>query len=59
MPSSAAIIDEIHAIRDAIARAADNDLQKIAEAARARQLAAGRPAVKLPPRRPATTKKAS
>jgi len=30
------IIDEIHAIRDALARASGNDLQKIAEAARSR-----------------------
>ena len=42
MPLSDPIIDEIHAIRDAIAKASDNDLQKIAEAARSRQMARGR-----------------
>jgi len=59
MPFSDPIIDEIHAIRDAIAKASDNDLQKIAEAARVRQKAAGRQALRLPPRRTAAAKKAS
>jgi hypothetical protein len=59
MPLSDPIIDEIHAIRDAIAKASDNDLQKIAEAARSRQKASGRPGVKLPPKRARTAKKAS
>jgi hypothetical protein len=53
------IVDEIHAIRDAIAKASDNDLRKIAEAARSRQRASGRQAVKLPPRRANAAKKAS
>jgi hypothetical protein len=44
MPLSAPIIDEIHAIRAAIAKASDNDLQRIAEAARSRQKASGREA---------------
>ncbi len=59
MPFSDHIVDEIHAIREAIAKASDNDLQKIAEAARARQMASGRQALKLPPRRTAAAKKAS
>ena len=59
MPLSAPIIDEIHAIRDAIAKASDNDLQKIAEAARSRQKASGRQGVKLPPKRSSSAKKAS
>jgi hypothetical protein len=36
------IIDEIRAIREAIAKASNDDLRKIAEAARARQAAGGR-----------------
>lgn len=59
MPLCDPIIDEIHAIRDAIAKASDNDLQKIAEAARLRQKASGRQGVKLPPKRAKTAKKAS
>jgi hypothetical protein len=59
VPLSDPIIDEIHAIRDAIAKASDNDLQKIAAAARARQQVSGRQALKLPARRTATAKKAS
>jgi len=59
MPLSDPIIDEIHAIRDAIANASDNDLQKIAESARSRQKASGRQGVKLPPKRARTSKKAS
>ncbi len=52
-------IDEIHAIRDAIAKASDNDLQKIAEAARSRQKASGRQGVKRRPKRARNAKKAS
>jgi len=53
------IVEEIHAIRDAIAKASDNDLRKIAEAARSRQRASGRQTVKFPPRRASAAKKAS
>ena len=53
------IIDEIHAIREAIAKASGNDLQQIAEAARSRQKASGRKVMKLPARRVRTAKKAS
>jgi hypothetical protein len=53
------IIDEIHAIREAMAKASNDDLCKIAEAARSRQAAGGRKVVILPPRRAATAKKAS
>ena len=59
MPLSDPIIDEIHAIRDAIAKESDNDLQKMAEAAKSRQRASGRQGVKLPPKRTKTAKKAS
>ncbi|MES1204786.1 MAG: hypothetical protein ABUS79_02510, partial [Pseudomonadota bacterium] len=59
MPLSDHIVDEIHAIREAIAKESDYDLQKIAEAARERQKASGRQSLKLPPRRTSAAKKAS
>ena len=59
MSRSDPIIDEIRAIREAIAKASDNDLRKIAEAARARQRASGRQVVTLPPRQASDAKKAS
>ena len=59
MPLSDPIIDEIHAIREAMAKASNDDLNKIAEAARYRQAAGGRKVVSLRPKRVATAKKAS
>jgi hypothetical protein len=56
---SDAIVDEIHAGREAMAKASNDDLHKIAEAARSRQAVSGRKVVSLPPRRAATAKKAS
>ena len=53
------LVDEIHAIREAIAKASNDDLQKIAEAARSRQAAGGHKTVTLPPRRTESAKKAS
>ena len=44
------IIDEIHAIREALAEAAGYDAEKIAEAARVREARSGWKAVTLPPR---------
>lgn len=44
------IIDEIHAIREAIASANDDDIRKIAEAARARQQQGDAKVVSLPPK---------
>jgi hypothetical protein len=49
MPSDP-IIEEIHAIRERMSKASDDDLEKIAEAARQRQAASGRPTVRRPPR---------
>lgn len=57
MPPTDSIIDEIHAIREALAKAASYDVEKIAEAARQRQTESGRKAVTLRPRRTATIKK--
>ena len=53
------IIDEIHAIRETLSKASDDDIRKIAEAARARQAQSGRKAVRLPPRTAKETRKAS
>lgn len=50
MPSTDPIIEEIHAIREALAKASGYDPEKIAEAARKRQAESGRKAVTLPPR---------
>ncbi|MFS8068164.1 MAG: hypothetical protein ACMG6S_17560 [Byssovorax sp.] len=53
------IVDEIHAIREALSRASGDDIRKIAEAARARQVQSGRKAEQLPPREVRLKKKAS
>lgn len=51
MQASDPIIDELHAIRDAIAAAADYDIRKIAEKARSRENDDGVEVVTLPPKR--------
>ncbi len=51
------IIEEIHAVREALAREADYDLEKMLEAARERQAAGGLPSVRLPPRKPQSVQK--
>lgn len=53
------IIDEIHAIREALSKASGDDIRKIAEAARARQAQSGRQTVRFPPRKAKETRKAS
>ena len=53
------IVEEIHATREALARASGDDIRKIAEAARGRQAEAGRKAVRLPRRKARATRKAS
>jgi hypothetical protein len=53
------IIEEIHAVREEMARKADYDIEKILEAARARQVASGRQSVQLPPKKVVAVKKAS
>jgi len=45
------IIDELHAIREVIAAAGGNDVNKIAESMRARQSSGNREVVTLPPKR--------
>jgi hypothetical protein len=59
MPTTDPIIEEIRAIREALAKEAGFDAEKIAEAARMRQVESGRKAVTLPPRPAAVKKKAS
>ena len=59
LPRKDPIIEEIHAVREEIARAADYDLEKMLEAARQRQAAAGVQAVRLPSRKTDRVKKAS
>ena len=60
MPPADSILEEIHAIREALAKKGGYDAERIAEAARKRQAESGRKAVTLPPRPAATvTKKVS
>ena len=53
------IIDELHAIREALSRASGHDVRKIAEAAKARQAESGRTTVRRPPRKVKAARKAS
>jgi hypothetical protein len=54
-----AIIEELHEVREAIAKASDNDLKRIAEAARARQKDSGHEVVRLSPKQVDRAKKAA
>ena len=53
------IIEELHEVREALAKANDNDLKRIAEAARARQQDSGHEVVRLPPKQLNRSQKAS
>ena len=53
------IVDEIHAVRDALSKASGHDIRKIAEAAKARQTKSGKKAVRLPPRTAKAVRQAS
>jgi len=44
------IVAEIHAVREALSKAAGDDIREIAEAAKSRQRQSGRTSVRLPPR---------
>lgn len=59
MPPTDPILEEIHAVREALAQESDYDAEKIAEAARKRQAKSGRAGVTLPPRPTAASKKVS
>jgi hypothetical protein len=53
------IIEELHEVRDAIAKVSDNDLERIADAARQRQKGSGHEVVRLPPKQVGGAQKAS
>ena len=53
------VVEEIHAVREALSKASGDDIRKIAEAAKARQIQSGRKAVRLPPRRAKAAQEAS
>ena len=55
------IVEEVHAIREELAKEAGDDLRRIVEAARTRQQASAKDhaVVTLPPKRIAPTRKAS
>jgi hypothetical protein len=53
------IVEEVHAAREAIAKEGGYNLERIIEAANARQVESGRPVVRLPAKKVEVTKKAS
>jgi hypothetical protein len=53
------IVEEIHTVREQLAREANYDLERLLEAARERQAAAGLKAVRLPSKKSKSAKKAS
>lgn len=53
------IVDEVRAIRDAIAKECDYDVEKIAQAIKAHEAQSGRKIVRLPPRKVAVVQRAS
>ena len=53
------IVEEVRAVRDALSKEFDYDVEKLARAIQADEKAKGRPAVHLQPRRPTARKKAS
>lgn len=57
MPSKDPILEEIYEIREALAKEAGYDLEKIAAAARKRQAESGWKTVTLPPRPAMVVKK--
>ena len=58
MKSSDSIVDEVRAAREALAKESDDNLEKIVEAARARQSQSGREVVTRPPRKIDSAKRA-
>ena len=53
------IVDEVRAIRDAIAKEFDYDIEKLAEAVKAHEVQSGHEFVCLPPKRVPVVRKAS
>jgi hypothetical protein len=56
MPTKDRIVEEVHSVREAIARESGDDLDRIIAAARSRQAAEDRRVVQLPPKRVPATK---
>ena len=59
MKSSDSIVDEVRAAREALAKESDDNLEKIVEAARARQSRSGREVVTHPPKKATSAERAS
>jgi hypothetical protein len=59
MKSSDSIVDEVRAAREALAKESADNLEKIVEAARARQSKGGRKIVTLPPKKTDSAQRAS
>lgn len=57
MRYSDSIIDEVRAVRDAIAKRFDYDIDRLAEALKAREAKSGRKIVRFPPREVIATPK--
>ena len=53
------VVEEVRAIRDALAKEYDHDVHKLARAMQEAEKAEGRKTVTLEPRRPGSDKKAS
>ena len=53
------VVDEVRAARDAIAKEFDYDIEKLAEALKAREAKSGRRVVRLPPREAIVVRRAS
>jgi hypothetical protein len=52
------IVEEVHAVREAIAQESGHNLDRIIDAARARQTAGNRRIVRLPPKKAPAAKEA-
>jgi hypothetical protein len=59
MKPSDSIVDEVRAARATLAKESNDDIEKIVEAARNRQVRNGHRVVTLPPRKTQLTKRAS
>ena len=59
MSVSDPIVDEVRAAREALAQASGDDIEKIVEAARARQAQGGHTVITLPPKKTQPAKRAS
>ena len=53
------VVEEVRAVRDAMAKEFDYDIEKIANAIREREAQSGRKVVCLSPRKPTLSRKAS